>query len=435
MLEAQKAATHDEPREALDMLEVYCFLACLGPQWLEKENAAKKVHFSQDGAVLDLLLEPSNRQAVSKVLATLFARSLHAKGREGAWCLVSLLPALVDADVFAGFSVLSNLASGLGPTLAEELANTVLSMIVAENDGIGRGRRPAREANRRIRYLVSILTQLDLSRESRTKLFLALSQILQDDTALRSVVLSPLFPAKPEDGREVLIFGSEKAVRLFIRGAILRPHGKSEFYNLCKVTADLELAQGLDIFGKVYALLDMSDGGERGLAAIVRGWLLLALENQARDGQLLRVLPPTVQPRSLSLLAIVAAGLKEPMRTQLCNYLIETAGSCLSSLNFLPDEWEYLAQVLITAVVLHFEPARAGARVRQILLDTAGALRVRSILNAAQNLRVAFSALVQNLHTEFRRRERLACCLEPVLPFLREFEFSSIDHTALALSE
>ncbi len=421
--EATRAAS-TMPPEARDLLETYCFLACLGPEWMEPDRASQAIR-SHQGADrvrwLGRLLDPAERPARSREIGCLLAETLAGRGRDTASALASLLPALQRADMAAGFTVLRHLAAAASPALAEALAEVLLSMVVAAGMGNGDPDHAARVA--RLRYLLSVITRLTLPPAARSRLFLALSQTLDAGEAIRDVVFSSLFPSGADEGLAVLAQGGERALRALIAGAAARPNGKSEFYATCRSVMDMGLRQGLPVLGRVYRLLDPRDGGHRALAAMVRASLLLALERAVVNGTAVRrLLPETPDLSCLDLLTVVTPGIAEPARTEVCEYLLEGAGRLLRGLRVTRDDCESFMQVVVGAVVLHRAPRRAGAEVRRMILDTAGALHVRAQTGAKDLEAVEpFQAVVRGLAAEFRRRQALATCLSPVLPLVADF--------------
>ncbi len=433
------------PLEARDLVEVYCFLACMGPEWLDLERAARhitRVHPQtgvEDGPiqgedttrVLASLLDPAQRPARSREVGCLLAETLACRGRETATVLASLLPALSQADLKAGFTVLRHLAAAASPSLAEEMADILLSMIVAEQARHKRGGEDDHERLARLRYLLSVMTRLSLAPASRSRLFLALSQSLEPGDALRDVLLGSLFPSGAEEAMTVVTQGGERALKAVIAGAAARPNGKSEFYATCRTIMDLGLRQGLPVLARVYRLLDFRDGGHRALASMVRASLLLAVERAAvRGDKVRRLLPDNPDLPCLDLLTVIAPGVAEPARTEVCDYLIEGAGRIIRSLRLAQDDCDTFVQVLVGAVVLHRDPVRAGSEVRRMVLDAAGTLHVRA--QYGPEAVGPFQTVVRRLAAEFRRRQALAACLAPVLPLVADF--APPDHSRLDLA-
>ncbi len=414
------------PPEARDVLDTYCFLACMGPEWLDPDRAARSVRSCGDPdrvPWLGRLLDPSERPARSREIGCLLAETLAGRGRETASALASLLPALERADTGAGFTVLRHLAAAASPVLAEELSEVLLSMVVAEATGNGDPEHDRTRRVERLRYLLSVLARLSLAPASRSRLFLALSQTLEAGEAVRDVVLSSLFPSGGDEGLAVLAQGGERALRAVIAGAAARPNGKSEFYATCRSVMDMGLHQGLPVLGRVYRLLDLGDGGHRALAAMVRASLLLAMERAIVNGtKVRRLLPETPDLPCLDLLTVVTPGVAEPARTEVCEYLLEGAGRILRGLGVTRDDCDSFVQVVVGAVVLHREPDRAGAEVRKMILDTAGVLHVRAQTGlGALDAVEPFRTVVGLLAAEFRRRQALTTCLAPVLPLVTDF--------------
>lgn len=414
------------PPEARDLLEIYCFLACMGPESLDPDRAARSIRSHQGPdrvRWLGRLLDPSERPARSREIGCLLAETLAGRGRETASVLASLLPALVRADTAAGFTVLRHVAAAASPALAEELSEVLLSMVVAESIGDGDPERGRTDRVERLRYLLSVLTRLSLAPASRSRLFLALSQTLDAGEAVRDVILGSLFPSGVDEGLAVVAQGGERALRAVIAGAAARPNGKSEFYATCRSVMDMGLHQGLPVLGRVYRLLDLRDGGHRALAAMVRASLLLAVERAVVNGtKVRRLLPDTPDLSCLDLLTVVTPGIAEPARTEVCDYLIEGAGRILRGLGVTRDDCDSFVQVVVGAVVLHREPDRAGAEVRKMILDTAGVLHVRAQTGlGALDAVEPFQTVVSLLAAEFRRRQALTTCLAPVLPLVADF--------------
>ena len=434
----------DESR-ARDLVEVFGYLACLGPEAFEPDTARSLIAAHSGGKRAELvaeILHPEQRDAVSRELGALLADRLVNRGPEGSRGIATLLPCFLAVDAEIGFGVLRYLALALSRVHAPDMAEVVLSLTIAEGQ-IARGamKRPEDDADvsrslkslGRLRYLVSVMAALDLDPTGRARLFLALSQSLEDLEVMRAMVLTSLFPAGSAEGMAVLTSGNDDALRALLEGSASRPKGKSEFYAACKATMDLGLAQGLPTLGRVYRLLsgppEQGSNGPglanlRAMASMVRAPVLLAVEAAATTRRgLVTQLPESPDVWTLHLLALIAPGVKEPNRSSLCEYLVDRGGMVLRTGRLDDAAGDALVQVLVGASVLHARPESMGSEVRRTILDAMGAMHVRlqsssgpseDDLDAARTFQRAVAAVGH----EFRRRQALASSLAQVLPLV-----------------
>jgi len=438
--ECSQDVTDGQAVEAGDLLEIYCYLACMGPDSFE-HNRAMELITSHSGPqiapLLGSLLDPGRRIERSQELGHLLAENLASRKKDAGKVISALLPALVDSDIMNGFSVLKNTAAAVSPPIAKDFSEVLLSLTIAGSGAISDNGSQAdtREESRdisfdRLRYLLSVMTSLNLGDSSRTHIFLALSQAFEDGEIIRDIVLSSLFPSGSSDMNTVIVNGNDMALRAMISGAASRPNGKAEFYSACRSLADLGLGKCLPVLARVYRLLNDPDSGSRALASMVRAAVLLSLETSTMHTDSFVVnLPPEPDLPCLDLLTIVAPGLKDPHRTDLCNYLIDGASALLMNQLVPVDDCEAFVQVVVGASVLHDDPAGVGKRIRGMLLDAAGALHVRvqshNLATNHVNASEAFSAhpfhrIVDMVSREFNRRENLSTSLESVIPLITE---------------
>jgi hypothetical protein len=425
---------HDDPRE---VTEVFTWLACLGAEAFEPGTARALVASrSAPGreSIVDTLLDPLCRDAVSRDIGARLADGATERG------LSALLPCLLAADTEVGFTVLRHLAVATPRPRAADLSEMLLSLTVAEGLAAQRsvGSGNDREAVRplrplaRLRYLVGVMAALDLDAAARSRLFLALSQTLDDADVMHAMVLTSLFPAGTDEGVAVLLDGNDDAVRAVLEGAAARPRGKSEFYTACKAVMALGLRQGLPVLARVYRQIASGAAADRtnlrAMASMVRASVLLAVESAtgSRKG-LATALPEEADTWTLHLLTLVAPGVKEPERSALCAWLVGQAGVRLRTGRLAEDEADVMVEVVVGASVLHGRPDEMGAEVRRTVLEAMGSLHVRLQTLAgptADDLESArvFCKTVGAIGAEFRRRQPLASSLTAVMPMVSDLD-------------
>lgn len=427
--------------EARDMLEIYCYLACMGPDAFEREKAVELVtaHSGPDRALMvGTLLDPGRREARSRELGHLLAENLSNRERDTGNVVSALLPALVSADTGNGFTVLKNLAAASSHAVADAFSEVLLSLTVADSSAIHadrptflEGEEDKSRAMDRLRYLVEVITSLNLDAPARTRLFLALSQTLEDGELIRDIVLTSIFPSGSSESTSVFLEGNDKALKAVLNGAASRPNGKAEFYGACRAVMEMGFDRGLPALARVYRLLTGPESGLRAMSSMVRAAVLLSLESASgRIKDISTLLPETPDLASLDLLTVVAPGIKEPHRSMLCDYLIMGSGQILQQGRVTADDHETFSQVVIGASVLHNDSERAGAQVRKMFLDTAGNLHVRLQASSGKSAEGdaacdsihPFRRIVEIVSGEFRRRESLSTCLTNVMPLLSGFD-------------
>jgi len=437
-IQEEQAVVSDDAR---DMLEIYCYLACMGPGAFERDKAMELVtaHSGPDRALMvGTLLDPGRRGFRSRELGQLLAENLSNRVKDTGNVISALLPALVSADTDNGFTVLKNLAAASSHSVAEAFSEVLLSLTVADSAAIhsnrpafieGDDERP--RAMGRLRYLVSVITSLNLEAQSRTRLFLALSQTLEDGELIRDIVLTSIFPSDSTESTSVFLEGNDQALKAVLNGAAERPNGKAEFYGACRAVMEMGFDRGLPALARVYRLLNGPQSGLRAMSSMVRAAVLLFLEsscNQVKDVSTL--LAKEYDLDSLDLLTVVAPGIKEPHRSALCDYLILGSNHILRMGKVTADDYAIFSQVVIGACVLHKNPERAGSQVRKMFLDAAGSLHVK--LRASPSVGTdeadasfgsvhSFRRIVETVSAEFRRRDSLSTCLTNVMPLLSDF--------------
>lgn len=413
-----------------EQVAVFTYLACLGPQAFAPEKAIPSLSITDDdprrGWVCELL-DPARRRNIGAQIGTNMAVTLASRGRGSTTDVGELLPALVTVDTELGYDVLANLAAAATPTLAREFSEILLSLTLAE----GRVANSTTDAGtsrlkilKRLRYLVSVLSALELDTSTRGRLFLALSQTLDSPEIMKDVVLSAIFPAESTVGMSVLTDGNDDAIRALLIGAANRPMGKAEFYGACRSVMDLGLKAGLPTLAKVDRLLQGPESGLRAMASMVRASCLLALERAVlRNKELSAQLPDSPDIATLRLLTVVAPGVKEPTRSALSEWLLAKATRLLAAGEIVDSDVDSFVEVVIGATVLHSEPESASATVRKMFLDVAGSLRIalgrsRTPSSAITETANAFGRIVNRVQTEFKRRRHLAETLSSVLPIV-----------------
>lgn len=424
--------------ESRDLLEIYCYLACMGADCFEREKAVELVtsHSGPDRArLVGTLLDPGQRESRSREIGQLLAENLANREGETGNVISALLPALAEADTVNGFTVLHSLAAAASQPISEAFSEVLLSLTIAESTAFHsdrprfvKGKNDRSVTIKRIRYLVSVITSLNLEASIKTRLFLALSQTLEDGELIRDVVLTSIFPSDSTESKVVFLEGNEKALLALLDGAASRPNGKAEFYNACRAVMDLGFERGLPTLARIYRILNGPESGARAMSSMVRASVLLALEKASMKVKDLKtMLPEKPDLSSLDLLTIVAPGIKEPHRTSVCDYLVSGSHRLLVDGHVPADDCDCFSQVVVGASVLHSDPEKIGARVRKMFLDTMGVLHVhRQPAAGGRNGSFSefsrtvhpFSRIVDKIASEFRRRETLSTCLTNVIPLV-----------------
>lgn len=426
---------------AQETLEVFAFLACMGPQAFDPERALRMVcpPGADAGRVACVarITAVETREVVSWEVGSLLAEVLSHRARVSSLDLGEILPAILDADVGRGYEVLRNLAQAAPPALALSLGDILLNLALAS--------RPEGPANgdglTRLRILIEALALLPVVRRERTRLFLALSQTLRCDEAIDGVIASDLFPAHPEDVLQVLMEGNDDALRTLVRGVLAREGGRDEFMEACKAAMQLEPGTGIPLLARLDPLLHESEPGMRALESMVRGAVLARVERSlARSRHVALWMPSEPDARMLRLLSRVVSGLKEPGRTVACDWILERAAAHPLRDDHQSDATGALVEVIVGAALMHSDPPGAGARVRQFLLKEAASLRVRVLavqtptqedLDRAR----AFERFAALLGSEFRRRRPLASALERILPHVTDLSRVPTDESPMLWPE
>lgn len=418
-------------------LELYAYLACMGPDAFDPPNARHLVCGLQSEpthvAVVDRMTDVANRDAVSWEVGLALAGVLSQRARVSSLELGEILPAMLAVDLARGFNVLHELAAAATPALAEPLGDILLNLAVSTQPDLAEGG----DGQARQAHLIEALTALPLDSPARTRMFLALSQTLRSLDLVHDVMLSSLFPADPEDALAVLTEGNDDALRTLLRGAMVRDDGRETFLAVCKAAVDLGPAQGIPLLARLDPQFHGGETGLRALESTVRATVLGAVDRAlARDRHVSAWMPADPDAFTLRLMAIVAPGLHEPGRTTVCDWILDRAGSRMRH----DTDSAALVEALVGAASMHERPAAAGTRVRKALLETAGALRIRIVAVETpdpEDLARArtFERFAGQIGTEFRRRRPLAGALEGVLLYLTDLTRVPTDEMHLPLAD
>lgn len=412
-----------QQEEVRDLNEVFCYLACLGPETFAPQVArALVMKHSTPGSeqIVSKLLDPLNRGSISQTIGT-FLASLPAENS-----ISALLPKLLAVDTELGFTVLRNMAIATPRSKSQALSELLLSLTIAEGEFSSQAATTSTSIKHfaRQRYLLSVLAVMDLDSQSRARLFLALSQNLHNEDLIRALVMTPLFPSSAEEGVMVLTEGNEDAIKALLNGVALRPHGKAEFYAMCKAVTTLGLQQGLMVLGRVHRQISMmaETTNLRAMASVVRASTLLAIEDASRARKELQ-LPLEPNLSTLYLLALVAPGVKEPTRSRLCDYMLCHCASIMRNTKLMYDMVDPLLQIVISSAVLYPRADEVTARVRKMILDAFGAHQIRlQSINGPRDEHIesfrVLKKLVTSVALEFRRRQSIATALESILPLV-----------------
>lgn len=417
--------------DAQELLETFCYLACLGPDAFRKERIAEVVGLAavpDRQALVENLANPDLRLSASLAVGRRLAAVLETRGRPATFDLGGMYPALVQIDVALGFRSLVALARFAGTELSCHLADPLLALALSEADSGGAG---GTDASSRFRYLVEVLGSLDSDRDERTRLFLALAQTLKDPERRQDILVSNLFPGTPEAVGAVLRDGNNDALLAVLEGAATRSSGRTEFLDGCRTLLDADLAVALPIMGRLDHLLRLpvSNGHEPGyrpLVSALRAAVLVAIERDPGGSPgLVKRLAAVDDVPTLRLLSIVTPGIAEPMRSSICESLLCAGSGILRSGNVADGNSLALVEVLVSATVLHRDPVKAGATVRKALVETAGLLRVQLQARvppdpACTDAARIFEGIALGVAAEFRRRNALTTCLIGALPLISD---------------
>lgn len=409
-----------------ETLEVYAFLACLGPAAFEPA-AARRLVCPGDAdpvrtAAIDWLTAPECREDVSREVGRHLADVLSHRARVSSLDLGEILPAMLEVDLARGYQVLRELAAAAPPALAPPLGDILLNLALAARRDADAGTQP----DARLACLVEALAALPLESGERTRLFLALSQTLRGPEALRRVSLSALYPARPRDLVQVLAEGNDDALRVLLNGALLRDGGRDAFKAACWAALELEGGQGLGLLARLDPLLRGPEAGLRVLESTVRAAVLGHVERALERGRGVQDrMPRDPDDRTLRLLSLVAPGLREPGRTQFCAWMLDRAAERIVQVDRPEPPGEALVEAIVGAATMHEDPPAAGALVRQALLQAASALRLRVLAvgspsPADQGRARAFERFAGLLGNDFRRRRPLVGVLEGILPHVTD---------------
>ncbi len=421
---AMDGSAMDRRLDPHDLLELYAWLCCQGPEAFRPASArACATPGPGHTGTLEWLLDPDHRGEASHLVGSQLAASLASRGRASVSGLGSLLPVLVDVDVGAGFDVLRQAARAMPASAARDFGDSLLTLALAEGaDAEGRPERLA--------CLMDALASMELPPEARARLFLALSQTLPQARVLDRVVPSALFPSSATEWAVVLSEGTDEAVVALLAGAMARSRGRNEFFEACRQIVDAGLAGGIPILGRASRLLTVGDPSVRALESLVRAALLPAIEKGLQKGGIAaRGLVAQADMFTLRLLAAVVPGLSEPSRSALCEAIVDHAGARLRAAQVGTLEADAFVEAVVSASVLHSDPDVPSAEVRRMLLDTAGSLRVQMFATerppeALFDVSMAFERAASSLGSEFRRRRPLASALASVLPLVSDLSAS-----------
>lgn len=399
---------------AQDLLDLYCYVVCLGPPHFSPDLRKHVQSSSEALDALERLLDPSHRHEVSREIGRLLAKRFSRL--DGLNHLYIFIPRIIEMDLKFGFAVAKSFVSSCPPSITKDVADTLLSLLAAKT------RRPQGngESNiKQIRYILSLMTFLHLDAEERTRLYLALTQLLEGHDAFLEVIADSLFPSSPKEALSVFLQGRDCTLRFFLAQIARRPTGKAEFFAACRGLTDLGLHTGLSVLARVYKILNQAEGPQRALAPIVRATLLLSIEaTLAKGSRLSLLLPNPCDLAAAYLLALVAPGIPEPHRSELCDFLLDQAGHAFRSLSISTSDVEPFTEVVTAAAILHQDQGKAQKEVIRLILEAAGALHVR-----LQNRRhedpdaplTAFRKVLSRLFYEFRGRPAFSLCLSKVI--------------------
>lgn len=414
-----------------DLTEIYCSLACLGANSFSKLIIGAAFTTKSENTkdmIIEILSDKRARKMASKVMGETLAEKLVRKGEDISLAFGSILESLLDSDIQNGFLVLPNLCETIPPEYASTVANVFVAYISSRFRTSELFIPPPLESpevwRKKFAHCLHCLSLLRLDEIERVRLFLSLSQSIANTDFLRSLVISPLFPSNSGESKAVIMEGNDNALYAILLGASVRDDGKALFYMMCKALLDENLKDVLPYLGRLHKILHQGSFDKHPLSTIMRASLLLALERHLEKYPLTKILPEDPNIWVLNLLSTVVAGLVDPQRSKICEYIIMQLGKGLKDTLKHLDEIELLKNTLITACVLHNQSATVGGMIRLMLVQTAASLRIQGMMteNKDNVLFTRYEQLIKDLTWEFRRRRDFANILEPVLPIIEKLD-------------
>lgn len=404
-----------------EILDVFTYLACLGPKYFEYQVACKLLcreddpSFDSKKATVAHIVSIENRDLVSWEVGSLLAGVLSEREHVPTRELGEILSCFLQLDLERGFETVVNLARYASPDLALNLGAILLNIVLAASlDDIDNS-----TANDMV---IKALAQLDIPANERTRLFLALSQTLTSQQALETTLESDLFPQTDDDVIQVLNEGNDLALTALVRGILQMDGAREHFMGICKTVMELEPSTGIPLLARLTPILSASEPGILALEATVRGAVLHKVELMfKRSKDVNSWMPKEPDVTVLLLMSLISPGLNEPDRTNLCEWVLDHSMAHTSRL----QNGATLIEAIVGAALMHSDPQRVGVIVRRGLLDIAASLRVRVMAVDSPSEedwdRVRrFERFSAQLGSEFRRRRPLADLLERIMPHMTD---------------
>lgn len=409
--------------DARQLLEIHAFLACQGPEAFQPSVAwFRLMPDARQGALVDWLLDPAHRQEASALVGSEWGRVLEGSDRDGFARMGSLLPCLASCDAALGFRVLQATAEAVGPSARKAFGEALLALVLSR----GTTREPRTAAPTSVEDLLDVLframARLPMDAEGQARCFLALTQDAGEEIG-EILVRSGLFPRDPEAQGLILADGHPRAIEELLRGAMVRPGGKADLFQACRMMLSRDLVTAIPALGRAMDVIGGQSPGLQPLEALFRAALLPALE-RAPVEILGHVVPEPSTPGTLRLVSQIVPGLPPDRRSFLCDLLLDRCDQALREGRVGTAEGPLFVDTVVQAAVLHPDAGRATERVRRMLLDGAALFRVHLFGSARPredlfDAAMAFEQVVADLDAEFRRRRSLAYSLDSVMPMVR----------------
>ena len=405
-----------------DLLELYMYLCCLGPEVFSYERATRLPLPEKYRGFLEQIVLKESKCEVSRKVGLLLSASLALKNKDAHRALGEIAALLLDVDVKCGYDVLKHMCASLPEHISGSCGEVLLSLAISIEKALRLGKQNCEDVSK-LRYLICCLSSLKLEPKARSRLFLALVQSLETQDVFQDIILTSLYPDAAQEALGCLLSGNGKVASLLLRGAKMRPNGKSEFYSVCKAVMEVAPAKGLCLLGRMYHSLVSGDGEVRALQSFIRASVFIGIEKliaERRDFQ--EVFGKDLPLPALALLTVVLPGMQEPHKSAMCEFVLSSVFDRLKSQELVVDDVQMYATTIIGATVNHCDPNKAGGMVRKGFMDANGQIHVRlessTEFGAPRTQYGVFLRILQEVTREFRRRNSTAKTLEPIVEIL-----------------
>jgi|GEM_PF-4766480 len=411
-----------EPMNDRDLVDLYLYLCCLGPDVFSPERARRLPLPAKYHELLEHIIRQETKGEVSRKVGLLLSASLAMKGDDARFALGEIAPYILTVDVQCGYDVLRHMCASLPEYASAKCGEVLLSLAIAIEKGIKLGRKSQEEISK-LRHLICAVSCLRLDAKARSRLFLALVQNFETCEVFQDILLTSIYPETAKEALDCLLSGNNKVASVLMGGAKQRPNGKSEFYAVCKAVMEVAPMEGLSVLGRMYQSLGKGGGEARALQAMIRASVYIGMEKVIKNGlDFQEVFGKPCPLPALALLSVVLPGIQEPHKTALCEYVLSTVFDLLKAEDLASDDIQTYATTIIAGTVNHSDTNRAGAMVREGIMDANGRFQVRLLSEGdseqARTRYHVFLRVVEEVAKELTRRASTASVLEPIVPIL-----------------